>query len=180
MICIAIFAFYDWNLYYIYITYIYILPTVNFKAIYYQKERTLRYKTSILFIVIVFMILILPTPFIVNAYADCTDIIVGKKATLDGSVINSHTGACSDSRVHVVPARTYKKGTMAPVYWGMVFFGRDDERAGLPVGNYGQVIGEIPQVEKTYSYFHTGYSQFNEHQLAFGESTLSQKEELKT
>jgi len=140
----------------------------------------LRYKTSILFIIIVFMILILPTPFIVNSYADCTDIIVGKKATLDGSVINSHTGACSDSRVHVVPARTYKKGTMAPVYWGMVFFGRDDERAGLPVGNYGKVIGKIPQVEKTYSYFHTGYSQFNEHQLAIGESTLSQKEELKT
>lgn len=140
----------------------------------------MRCKTSILFIIVVFMILIAPTPFIVNSYADCTDIMVGKKATVDGSVINSHTGACSDSRVHVVPARTYKKGTMAPVYWGMVFFGRDDERAGLPVGNYGKVIGEIPQVERTYVYFHTGYSQFNEHQLAIGESTLSQKEELKT
>jgi len=139
----------------------------------------MRHKTSILFIIMVFMVLIVPTPFIVNSFGDCTDIIVGKKATMDGSVINSHTGACSDSRVHVVPARTYKKGTMAPVYWGMVFFGRDDERAGLPVGNYGKVIGEIPQVERTYAYFHTGYSQFNEFQLAIGESTLSQKEELK-
>jgi dipeptidase len=140
----------------------------------------MRFKRLIPSIINVFMIFILLIPFGINSFADCTDIIVGKKATVDGSVINSHTGACSDSRVHVVPARTYKKGTMAPVYWGMVFFGRDDERAGLPVGNYGEVIGEIPQVEKTYAYFHTGYSQFNEHQLAIGESTLSQKNELKT
>ena len=120
----------------------------------------MRRGTSILAFITVLMISIFTTPFNVNLYADCTDIIVGKKATVDGSVINSHTGACSDSRVHVVPARTYKKGTMAPVYWGMVFFGRDDARAGLPIGNYGKVIGEIPQVEKTYAYFHTGYSQF--------------------
>jgi dipeptidase len=52
-------------------------------------------------------------------------------------------------------------------------------REGLPVGNYGKVIGEIPQVENTSAYFHMGYSQFSEHQLAIDESTLSQKEELK-
>ena len=110
----------------------------------------------------------------------CTVIGVGKNATVDGSVITSHTDCCSECRVHVVPGRTFKKGDSAPVYWGMVHFGRDDERAGRPLTDYGKVIGTIPQAEKTYTYFHTGYSQFNEHQLAIGESTCSQREELAT
>ena len=108
----------------------------------------------------------------------CTVIGVGRLATVDGSVITSHTDCCSECRVHVVPGEKYKKGEMAPVYWGMVYFGRDDERAGKPVGDYGVVIGKIPQVEETYTYFHTGYSQINEHQLAIGESTCSQKSDL--
>jgi dipeptidase len=47
-----------------------------------------------------------------------------------------------------------------------------------PLHDYGEILGYIPQVEKTYAYFHTGYPQMNEHQLAIGESTLSQKKEL--
>jgi len=103
----------------------------------------------------------------------CTDIIVGKDASVDGSVITSHTGCCPECRVHVVPAQTFKKGAMAPVYYGL-----QDVRK--PLHKYGEVLGYIPQVEKTYAYFHTGYPQMNEHQLAIGESTLSQREELKT
>ncbi|MGB2763788.1 MAG: peptidase, partial [Candidatus Aminicenantaceae bacterium] len=49
----------------------------------------------------------------------CTDIIVGKDASVDGSVITSHTGCCPECRVHVVPAKTFKKGDMAPVYYGL-------------------------------------------------------------
>ena len=30
----------------------------------------------------------------------CTDIVVGKEASIDGSVITSHTGAAPDCRVH--------------------------------------------------------------------------------
>jgi dipeptidase len=108
----------------------------------------------------------------------CTVIGVGRNATVGGCVITSHTDCCSECRVHVVPAKKFKKGSMAPVHWGMVYFGKSDPRAGLPLGDYGQVIGEIPQVEKTYAYFHTGYSQMNEHQLAIGESTCSQRKEL--
>jgi dipeptidase len=108
----------------------------------------------------------------------CTVIGVGKLATVDGSVITSHSDCCSECRVHVVPGRTYPKGATAPVHWGMVYFGNDDDRRALPLGDYGKVIGTIPQVERTYTYFHTGYSQMNEHQLAIGESTCSQKEEL--
>jgi len=103
----------------------------------------------------------------------CTDIVVGKLASADGSVMTSHTGCCDECRVHVVPAKKYKKGEMAPVYYGL-------QNSRTPLHDYGEVIGHIPQVEDTYAYFHTGYPQMNEHQLAIGESTLSQREELQT
>jgi len=113
--------------------------------------------------------------FIVSGIAQdgCTDIVVGKNASVDGSVITSHTGCCSECRVHVVQAQTFEKGSMAPVYYGL-------QNVRKPLDEYGEIIGYIPQVEKTYAYFHTGYPQMNEHQLAIGESTLSQRGELKT
>ncbi len=105
-------------------------------------------------------------------YTDaCTDIIVGKLASADGSVITSHTGCAPECRVHVVPAKKFKKGEMAPVYYGL-------QDVNKPLYQYGDIIGYIPQVEETYAYFHSGYSHINEHQLAIGESTLSQKKEL--
>jgi len=108
-----------------------------------------------------------------DSFGNCTCIIVGKKASADGSVITSQTGCCDECRVHVVPAQVFKPGTMAPVYWGM-----QDVRK--PFGPpYGQILGYVPQAEKTYAYFHTGYPQMNEYQLAIGETTLSQRDELK-
>jgi len=108
----------------------------------------------------------------------CTVIGVGRLASADGSVITSHTDCCSECRIQVIPGRTYPKGTLAPVHWGMVYFGAGDNRKALPLGDFGKVIGHIPQVEKTFTYFHTGYSQMNERQLAIGESTCSQRSEL--
>ncbi len=102
----------------------------------------------------------------------CTIIAVGKKASVDGSVIVSHTDAGPDCRIHLVPGRKFKPGTQAAVHWGMIELGRK-------LGDYGEVIGQIPQVEETYSYFQTAYPQMNAYQLAIGESTLSQREELK-
>jgi len=67
---------------------------------------------------------------------------------------------------------------MAPVHWGMIYFGASDDRRALPLGDFGRVIGRIPQAERTFTYFHTGYSQMNERQLAIGESTCSQRAEL--
>jgi len=110
----------------------------------------------------------------------CTIISAGRDATVDGSVITSHSDACSECRLHVVPGRRFGKGARAPVHWGMIYYGRDDPNGGRALGDYGRVIGQIPQVERTYTYFHTGYSQFNEHQLALAESTCSQRRELAT
>ena len=102
----------------------------------------------------------------------CTDIIVGKLASADGSVITSHTGCADECRVHFVPGQTFKKGAKAPVYYGI-------QNVRKPLLEYGEVLGYIPQVEKTYGYFHSGYPQMNENGLAIGESTLSQRDELK-
>jgi len=102
----------------------------------------------------------------------CTDIVVGKEASVDGSVITSHTGAAPDCRVHVVPAQTHEPGSMAPVYFGML-------DAKVPFKTYGEVIGHIPQVERTYRYFHSAYSHMNEHQLAIAETTMGQRKELR-
>jgi dipeptidase len=101
----------------------------------------------------------------------CTDIVVGREASVDGSVITSHTGAAPDCRVHVVPAQTHEPGSMAPVYFGML-------DAKVPFKSYGEVIGHIPQVERTYRYFHSAYSHMNEHQLAIAETTMGQRKEL--
>jgi len=124
-----------------------------------------------------FLFLFLLLPFISSisfAVSDdaCTIIAVGKKASVDGSVIVSQTDCCEECRVHVVPVRTFKKGALAPVYYGL-----QDVRK--PLHKYGEVIGYIPQVERTYAYLHTGYPHINEHQLAIAESTIAQREELK-
>jgi dipeptidase len=108
----------------------------------------------------------------------CTVIGVGRMATADGSVITSHTDCCSECRIQVIPGRTFPPGALAPVHWGMIYTGNMDARRALPLGDFGKVIGHIPQVERTYTYFHTGYSHMNEHQLAIGESTCSQRPEL--
>ncbi len=102
----------------------------------------------------------------------CTVIVAGKKATKDGSVIVSHTDAGPDCRVHYVPGQKFEKGAQAPIYCGMV-------ESGRPLGDYGEVLGHIPQVPETYGYFQSAYPQMNDHQLAIGESTLSQRDELK-
>jgi len=106
-----------------------------------------------------------------NAFS-CTIIAVGKKVSADGSVIISHTDCGADCRIRVVHGQSFEKGALAPVHWGI----QDIHR---PLDDFGDVIGHIPQVEKTYTYFHSAYPHMNEHQLAIAESTTSQREELK-
>ncbi len=101
----------------------------------------------------------------------CTVIAVGKKVSSDGSIIISHTDTGPDSRIRLVRGQTHKPGEQVAVYWGI----QDADRA---LTDNGIVLGYIPQVEKTYTYFHSAYSHVNEHQLGIAESTLDQREEL--
>jgi dipeptidase len=118
------------------------------------------------------IILLIVSATLTNKAHACTVIAAGKNATTDGSVLVSHTDAGPDSRIYVVPGKTFKPGIKAPVYFGI----QDAENELL---DDGDVIGHIPQVERTYTYFHSAYSHMNEYQLAIAESTTAQRDELK-
>jgi len=119
----------------------------------------------------VLLSLIILIPGYQNSLLACTIIAVGKKASADGSVIISHTDTGPDSRIFVVPGKTHKAGSNAPVYLGI-------QDASLPLNDDGEILGTIPQVEKTYKYIHSAYSHVNEFQLGIGESTTAEREEL--
>ena len=100
--------------------------------------------------------------------ANCTSIMVGKKASTDGSVITSHT---CDGRYRTwmrwEPAEDHEKGEMYKVYKGTMH--TEDPFDNRKV----ELAGEIPQVEHTYAYLNTAYPCLNEKQLAIGETTFS-------
>ncbi len=101
----------------------------------------------------------------------CTVIVVGKDASTDGSVIISQTDCGENCRIQVVQGEQFIPGEKTPIYWGI----QDVRR---PLNDFGEIIGHIPQVEQTYTYFHSAYPQMNEHQLSMAESTMDQREEL--
>ncbi|MCD4734824.1 MAG: C69 family dipeptidase [Bacteroidales bacterium] len=101
----------------------------------------------------------------------CTIIAVGKKASKSGANIISHTDTGPDSRIFVFPSQSYEKGEKAPVYWGI-------QDPANPLMEDGEILGYIPQVQHTYKYFHSAYSNLNEFQLGIAESTTAQRDEL--
>jgi dipeptidase len=88
----------------------------------------------------------------------CTIVAVGKNASSDGSVILSHTDCGPDCRIRVVQEADHRPGEMADVHWGILDILR-------PLDDFGEVIGQIPQAEHTFAYFHSAYPHMNEHQL---------------
>lgn len=97
----------------------------------------------------------------------CTSIMVGKKASTDGSVITSHT---CDGRYRtwmtMEPARDYRAGSLHVVRKGTMHTAYRDDTTGV------RVAGTIPQVAHTYAYLNTSYPCLNEKQLAIGETTF--------
>ena len=104
----------------------------------------------------------------------CTSIMVGKKASTDGTVMTSHT-CDSDYRtwVDVVPAADHKDGEMMTIY-------RNRLHSKTIYGHEGMTVkGEIPQAKHTYRFLDTAYPCFNEKQLGIGETTISGRNELR-
>ena len=107
-------------------------------------------------------------------YAEnCTSIMVGRLASTDGSVMTSHT---CDGRyrtwLEVVPAMTFERDTVHPVYWGTLF-----TEEAWDMTNVTRK-GEIPEVKSTYAFLSTAYPCLNEKQLAIGETTIYGRKEL--
>jgi dipeptidase len=114
-------------------------------------------------------------PDYVNGFPDgCTSITCGKKATIDGSVITSHTDDSHRTRsnINVIPPKDYKAGSMEDMTRRVL-----TDSFPMPLYIYKK-IGEIPQVAHTYGYINTAYPCVNDHQLAIGESTFGGREEL--
>ncbi len=106
----------------------------------------------------------------------CTSIMVGKRASIDGSVMTSHTcdSHRTSSQVVVVPPAKHETGS------DRALVKRCDDEAG-PMARYGRVpTGKIPQVAETFGYLAPAYAAMNEHQLAIGESTFEGRVELKS
>ena len=101
----------------------------------------------------------------------CTSIMVGRKASADGSVMTSHT--CDSwyrTWMQIVPARDYERDTVTAIYEGRMHTQSAQDSTKL----YRR--GVIPQVRHTFRYLDTAYPCLNEKQLAIGETTVSGRE----
>jgi dipeptidase len=117
------------------------------------------------------------------ASGGCTDIIVGKDATVDGSTIGTYScdGALWAS-IEVVPGETFPPGTMMPIYYRPYVESYEDYLEWL---DKPTLKGEVPQVEETYRYvsLKVWYDEqrcggINEYGLTTGETTIGGREEL--
>ena len=104
----------------------------------------------------------------------CTSIMVGRLATVDGSVITSQT--CDGNYrtwVRIEPSRKHADGAKTKIYAGLLHNETpwDTRRVN--------VQGEIPQVAETYAFLNTAYPCLNEKQLAIGETTIGGRRELR-
>ena len=94
-----------------------------------------------------------------NGYA-CTNFIVGKKASADGSVICSYNADSYGAFMNLAryPAAKHKKGDRRKIFeW-----------------DTNKYLGEIPEAEETYSVV----GNINEWQLTIGETTYGGREEM--
>ncbi|OQX55256.1 MAG: hypothetical protein B5M54_03180 [Candidatus Aminicenantes bacterium 4484_214] len=112
----------------------------------------------------------------------CTVIIVGKDASVDGSVMTTHTCDCGicDWTWRYVPAADHEPGSTRKIYhidqfrsWppreGLKWDRIKDDFTGL----------EIPQVPHTYAYLHGAFGYMNDQQVAIGESTIGCRRKMR-
>jgi dipeptidase len=101
---------------------------------------------------------------------NCTMIVVGKDASVDGSVMTTHTcDGWYDSRIFIIPGGTHEADEMVPIYKNMLHADRTEPT----------IMGYIPQVAETYSAFLVAYPFMNEHQIMMGEHTFSGRREYR-
>jgi len=105
----------------------------------------------------------------------CTVIIVGKNASVDGSVMSTHTCDCGvcDWTFRKVPAADWPAGSTRKIYHIDQFFAFDPD-VGLKweeiKNNFTGL--EIPQPAHTFGYIHGAFGYMNDNQVALGESTI--------
>ncbi len=96
-----------------------------------------------------------------NSSKACTNLLVGKKASADGSTFITYAADSHSlyGELYFYPAAVYAPNTMLDVYdW-----------------DSGKYLGQIKQVEKTFQVV----GNMNEHQLSIAETTYGGRKELK-
>jgi len=128
-------------------------------------------RNRLLGIVLILIVLLTTFP---DLYS-CTTIMIGKKASKDGSVIVAYASDSRTSRTwfNIVPHRKFKDGQLCPVY-------KNTKRTKSPSDLSAAIfVGNIPQVNETYKYINTSYPIMNENQLIIGESTFGGRDTLR-
>jgi dipeptidase len=112
----------------------------------------------------------------------CTVVIVGKKASADGSVIVTQTADCGicDFSWRYIPAADHEPGSKRKIYWFSQFETSPPDK-GYHWGDYEHKFNglEIDEVEHTFGYLHGMFGYLNENQVAFGESTIGCRRQLR-
>jgi dipeptidase len=104
---------------------------------------------------------------------NCTTIMVGRRASSDGSVMTSHS--CDGNYrtwLEIYPHQKFEPGAMHQVYAGMLHTEEAWDMTKVVVK------GEIPEASETFAFLNTAYPCLNEKQLAIGETTIYGREEL--
>ncbi|MEG1634298.1 MAG: C69 family dipeptidase [Rikenellaceae bacterium] len=104
----------------------------------------------------------------------CTALLVGKKASTDGSTMTSHS--CDGnyrSWATIVPAKKFDSSHRDSIIWGLLKTEEAHDFRGT------KVKGTIPSVAQTFAYLNVGYPCMNEKQLAIGETTFGGRKELR-
>jgi len=100
----------------------------------------------------------------------CTNVIVGKNASVDGSVMTSWTddSGSDNFKMKIVPAMDWEAGSTRTVLRNTDY--DDYYQLSGTAAEYSP--GEIPQVEHTYAYLDASYSFMNENGVMIAESTI--------
>ena len=105
---------------------------------------------------------------------ECTSLVVGRLASVDGSVITSHTcDGVSRTWIKVVPAADHHRKETVDIFKNTRRTAFDGDTTGV------RYAGQIPQARHTYAYLNTAYPCMNEKQVAMGETTFSGPDTLR-
>ena len=111
----------------------------------------------------------------------CTVIIVGKNASVDGSVMSTHTCDCGvcDWTFRYIPAADWPAGSTRKIYHIDQFFAYPPD-VGLKWEKIRDNFSglEIPQPAHTFGYIHGAFGYMNDNQVAIGESTIGAQKKM--
>ncbi|MGB9892787.1 MAG: dipeptidase [Candidatus Saccharicenans sp.] len=112
---------------------------------------------------------------------NCTVIMVGKKASADGSTMTTHTADCGmcDWTWGYIPAANHKPGDKRKIYRiSQTRTWPPDQGLKWDLIKKDFTGVEIPEVPHTFGYLHGVFGYLNDQQLAIGESTIGHRPKM--